>query len=682
MSPSQYNKNLPMRAIRAPSKPKLTGFEDLSSSESEENEFETQYSDVIKLLSKAPPKYSERFSNDRDFPDPSSSNDNQQSAKKAGSLHSQLRYIVEFSEGLDEVLKQRKSKYEVFRKGIPSRSEASTQDCRSSESSSRTSLNQVSDKVGGKAGSANYIDKKNIMYQPISLRGGTLATHQVLALNWMLDLFQNGANGILADQMGLGKTIQVLSVFGALEDIENTRGPHLVVCPLTTCLNWVKESKKWLPNSRVVFMPGIKEQAYEVIQKKLMTNKFDILVTSYEGISKYSNFLRTINFRILVVDEATKMKNNESRFSKIIRKIQKKNTVLLTGTPLMNNLGEVWSLLNFIMPKLFKDPALFEDYLENPDLLKHFNKQELVDMVHTAMRPLILRRLKQDTTLCLPRKKEILVKIPLSNKEKLIYSSILLRQNDYKGGLNILMQARKMCAHPYCIRGFEAEESEDFGEHIVEASSKLKVLDLLLKRLKKDGHKVLIFSQFKIVLNVIEDYCYMRDYSYYRLDGEVELEQRQESIEKFQDEQDDTFLFLLSTRAGGMGITLTESDTVILYDSDWNPQMDLQAIDRVHRIGQTKPVNVYRLVMEGTIEERIVEYQKVKLKIDYIFIEQGRQKVKQFEEVGDIAALKSQRMKDILSFGALEVFNSIKGKIFYFSKYFLTRNQKEKRRNR
>jgi SWI/SNF-related matrix-associated actin-dependent regulator of chromatin subfamily A member 5 len=184
---------------------------------------------------------------------------------------------------------------------------------------------------------------------------------------------------------------------------------------------------------------------------------------------------------------------------------------------------------------------------------------------------------------------------------------------------------------------------------------------MLLKKLKASGHKVLIFSQFKLGLNILQDYCVLRDWQYHRIDGDFDVEDRQESIMDFQSEESDAFIFLLSTRAGGMGITLTKADTVIIYDSDWNPQMDLQAIDRVHRIGQTNPVNIYRLVMENTVEEKIIEYQKIKLKKDFLFIEKGRAKYQDLSKVDDKLGLTKQMQKDLAGFGAVQVFNTIDG---------------------
>lgn len=271
----------------------------------------------------------------------------------------------------------------------------------------------------------------------------------------------------------------------------------------------------------------------------------------------------------------------------------------------------------------------------------------------------MLRRIKHDTDLNIPPKKEILVKVRMNRKQFRLYKEVLLthKVTTMKTSKlrNVLMQLRKVCLHPYLFDGVEPENSPVYGEHLVRASSKLRIMDLLLKKLHKGGHKVLIFSQFTSMLNILEDYCGLRKYSYVRLDGGTDPIERADNIERFQTQSKDTFIFLLSTRAGGLGINLTRSDTVILYDSDFNPQFDLQAMDRAHRIGQKNPVNVYRLVVENSIEERIIERQMVKLKWDYLIIEKGRKKVK--KDIKDFENLGPEELQDLMLFGATETFN-------------------------
>ena len=534
---------------------------------------------------------------------------------------------------------------------------------------------------------------ENIIYQPKSLIGGTLTEHQITGLNWMIDLHACEANGILADQMGLGKTIQALALLGYLKDIKKVKGPHIIIVPLSTLVNWKREADKWLKGFRVHILYAAAEKRDETLRKIVIPRKFDILITSYEGMSYSLNYLKRIKFKQLILDEAHRIKNHHASFSQDIRQLKPEWKLLMTGTPIQNNMYELWSLLNYILPEVFYNEFIFIDFFGDEEErrknnakkkeqsgkgkrggrgvkggLKNFlkknnkgvksiydkySKDELVEKMHEILKPLMKRRVKHDTNLNIPQKKEILVKCKLNKLQKKLYEDILINhrvEGRSKMTLrNVLMQLRKACLHPYLFPGVENEELGEFGEHLVKASSKLRLLDKLLEKLKREGRKVLLFSQFTTMLNILEDYCTLRSHSYVRLDGNTDIEIRDENIVRFQTQNPPVFLFLLSTRAGGLGINLTASDTVILFDSDWNPQMDLQAMDRAHRIGQKNPVNVYRLVMEDTIEERIIERQMVKLKWDYLIIEKGRGKGKAVEDMKD---LEKDDYQDLILYGA------------------------------
>lgn len=499
-------------------------------------------------------------------------------------------------------------------------------------------------------------ENQSVRFQPPSIKGGVLVDHQISSLNWMIDLYENNSNGILADQMGLGKTIQIISLFAYFNDFLDIKGPHLVVAPLVTTFNWRNEINKWMPSLRCVVLSARNDELHDTMKRFINPKKFDIIVTSYEGAQKHVHILSKIKFHTLIVDEAHRLKNNLSGLKRDLTCLKYRFCMLLTGTPLMNNLPELWSLLNFIMPELFYDDSLFLDYLEDENKNSGFTKDELVQKLHLFIKPLILRRLKKDTTLKLPPKKEVLVKVKLNRFEKDIYRKILLQDGEFGNTRNQLWDLRRLCMHPYSHPAVKELGSDPFGEHIVEASSKLKMLDMLLSHLKKGNHRCLIFSQLLKTIDILEDYCSLREHSYLRLDGSDSIENREEEIGRFQNE--DIFIYLISTRAGGLGITLTAADTVIIYDSDWNPQIDLQAVDRTHRIGQTKPINVYRLIMENTVEEKIMEFQRIKLKVDYLFIEKGRAKYHDLERESDNPQEKiSKQIKDdILNFGALEIF--------------------------
>ncbi|TAF02553.1 MAG: hypothetical protein EAZ77_18680 [Nostocales cyanobacterium] len=361
----------------------------------------------------------------------------------------------------------------------------------------------------------------------------------------------------------------------------------------------------------------------------------------------------------------------------------------MTGTPVHNNVYELWTLLNFMMPVLFQNEIIFinffgkgqgddeQDQDENNKLKDNlmwslrktkYTKEELVEKMHIILRPLMLRRIKHDTNLKIPPKKEILVKTKLNDAQTRWYAKILIEhklQNSSTSKMrNVLMQLRKICLHPYLFDGVEEEGLPPYGYHLVKASAKMKLLDALLKKLKQEGRKVLIFSQFTSMLNILEDYCTFREFKYFRLDGHTPGEERQVMINTFQRDNDDHFLFLLSTRAGGLGINLTRADTVIIYDSDWNPQMDLQAMDRAHRIGQKNPVNVYRLVCENTVEEKIIERQMIKLKWDYLIIEKGRNQFKRKHEFdADIKNLDHHQIMDLMLFGAVKIIEANSKKV-------------------
>lgn len=323
-------------------------------------------------------------------------------------------------------------------------------------------------------------------------------------------------------------------------------------------------------------------------------------------------------------------------FSKTVRGFSTTHRLLLTGTPLQNNLHELWALLNFLLPDIFSSSEQFDEWfdleIEDADA-----KKEMISQLHKVLRPFMLRRLKSDVAKGLPPKTETLVMVGMSKMQKQLYKKLLLRDIDSitsgnnqnrTAVLNIVMQLRKCCGHPYLFEGVEDRTLDPLGEHLVENCGKLFMVDKLLKRLKERGSRVLIFTQMTRILDILEDFMVMRGYKYCRIDGNTDYDVREASIDAFNAPDSDKFCFILSTRAGGLGINLQTADTCILYDSDWNPQADLQAQDRCHRLGQKKPVSVYRLVSENTVEEKIVERAQQKLKLDAMVVQQGRLKEK------------------------------------------------------
>uniref|UniRef100_T1JJZ1 Chromatin-remodeling complex ATPase chain Iswi n=1 Tax=Strigamia maritima TaxID=126957 RepID=T1JJZ1_STRMM len=464
---------------------------------------------------------------------------------------------------------------------------------------------------------------------PPYIKNGELRDYQVRGLNWMISLYENGINGILADEMGLGKTLQTISLLGYMKHYRSVPSPHLVIVPKSTLHNWMAEFKRWCPSLRAVCLIGDQEQRSIFVRETLMPGEWDACITSYEMVLKEKAVFKKFNWRYLIIDEAHRIKNEKSKLSEIIREFKSTNRLLLTGTPLQNNLHELWSLLNFLLPDVFNSSEDFDAWFNTNNCLGDLS---LVERLHAVLRPFLLRRLKADVEKKLPPKKEVKVYIGLSKMQREWYTRILMKDIDVVNGagkdkmrlLNILMQLRKCCNHPYLFDGAEPGPPYTTDSHLVYNCGKMVLLDKLLPKLKAQDSRVLIFSQMTRLLDILEDYCMWRGFNYCRLDGSTPHEERQNQITAYNAPGSEKFIFMLSTRAGGLGINLATADIVILYDSDWNPQSDLQAMDRAHRIGQLKQVRVFRLLTENTIEERIVERAEVKLRLDTIVIQQGR----------------------------------------------------------
>jgi superfamily II DNA or RNA helicase len=507
--------------------------------------------------------------------------------------------------------------------------------------------------------SSHFITRWTV--SPPFVKNGTMKDYQVAGLNWLIKLYDNGINGILADEMGLGKTLQTIAFLGYLKEVRNTPGPHIVVAPKSTLPNWLNEFAKWVPSLRVFGFHGSQEQRAEQRDKQLIAGKFDAIVTTYEIAIKEKAALKKFKWHYLIIDEAHRIKNENSVLSQVVRMYDSSFRLLITGTPLQNNLHELWALLNFLLPDVFSSADDFDSWF---DLTSGDNQQEIINRLHAVLRPFLLRRKKSEVAVGLPPKTEVKVYVGLTELQKEWYTKLLLKDIDSinagalsKGGapktrlLNILMQLRKCCNHPYLFPSAEPGPPFEDGPHLVESCGKLLVLDKLLQRLKQRGSRVLLFSQMTRLLDLLEDYLVWRQYEYCRIDGNTDTVDRAQAIEDFNQDGSSKFVFLLSTRAGGLGINLATADTVVLYDSDWNPQMDLQAQDRAHRIGQTKPVTVYRLVTEGTVEEKIVERAETKLRLDAMVIQQGRL-------VDQNRALSKNEMLAMIKYGADEIFKS------------------------
>ena len=491
------------------------------------------------------------------------------------------------------------------------------------------------------------VSETRLLAQPACI-AGKMRPYQLEGLNWMIRLQEHGMNGILADEMGLGKTLQSISVLGWLAEAQGVKGPHLVLVPKSTLGNWMNEFARWCPEMlKAVRFHGSKPEREAFIRDVLKPGcapgerDWDVCVTTYEVANAEARALEKLSWRFVIIDEAHRIKNEASLFARTARSLRAERRLLVTGTPLQNNLHELWALLNFLLPDVFASSDQFDEWFDL-DVEDEDAKKTMITQLHKLLRPFVLRRLKVDVEKSLPPKTETILFTGLSVSQKQVYKSLLKRDASLLAGpeaggdragasrakmANIAMQLRKCCNHPYLFEGVEDKSLPPFGDHLVTNCGKMRVLDKLLLRCKQQGSRVLIFSQMTRVLDILEDYCaYRHDegFSYCRIDGSTGGDDRQDSIDAFNATDSTVFLFLLSTRAGGLGINLQTADVVVLFDSDWNPQADLQAQDRAHRIGQKKEVKVFRFVTVDSIEEKVLERAERKLQMDYAVVQQGR----------------------------------------------------------
>ena len=494
---------------------------------------------------------------------------------------------------------------------------------------------------------------------PQFIQSGEMRDYQVAGLNWLISLHENGISGILADEMGLGKTLQTISFLGYLRHICDITGPHLIIVPKSTLDNWSREFKMWTPEVNVLILQGAKDDRHKLIQDRVVDEKFDCLITSYEMVLREKSVLKKFAWEYIIVDEAHRIKNEESSLAQIIRMFNSRNRLLITGTPLQNNLHELWALLNFLLPDVFGDAEAFDQWFSS----QSEDQDTVVQQLHRVLRPFLLRRVKADVEKSLLPKKELNLYVGMSEMQVKWYQKILEKDIDAVNGaggkresktrlLNIVMQLRKCCNHPYLFEGAEPGPPYTTDEHLVFNSGKMLILDKILNRMKEAGSRVLIFSQMSRVLDILEDFCVFRGHQYCRIDGGTAHEDRISAIDTYNAPGSEKFVFLLTTRAGGLGINLTSADIVVLYDSDWNPQADLQAMDRAHRIGQKKQVKVFRFITEHAIEEKVLERAAQKLRLDQLVIQQGRaqQQAKQ--------AANKDELLGMIQHGAEKVFDS------------------------
>ncbi|RDB21790.1 putative ATP-dependent helicase IRC5 [Hypsizygus marmoreus] len=620
-----------------------------------------------------------------------------------------------------------------------------------------------------------------VFQQPALVTGGKLKDYQLEGLQWLVSLDQNGISGILADEMGLGKTLQIIAFCAYLREHMNTTpflvvcplsvlhnwidefhkfAPSIPVCmyhgtpaeraelrrtvmalPHQRPSKPTKSAKKGRSPTKGkaksrrsgrfskptggngelgdddAIRPDNEEESDAEEGDDEEMSSFPVVITTYEMIIKDRVHLANYNWGYIVVDEGHRLKNLDCKLMREIKKYKSAGRMILTGTPLQNNLAELWSLLNFILPDIFNDVDSFQEWFNIPAMQSNLGSErssQIITSLHAILKPFLLRRLKSDVEANLPPKKEYVLYAPLTVQQREAYDRVLAgtlrsyligskeaekrktidvdgprrlrsedgrkkrkrygvdgyddeyfdmlengevdergvkveqdrrdleelgREHQHKSNVkqvnnmklqNAVMQLRKVCSHPYLFNWplDPVTRQPVLNDDLVNSSGKMMVLDRLLRELFKRKHKVLLFSQFTTMLDIIEDWATeFMGWNICRIDGSTGPMERREEMNKFQnggDAPDAPFLFLLSTRAGGLGINLVAADTVIFYDQDWNPQMDAQAQDRAHRIGQTKPVLIFRLVSAHTIETKIMQRATEKRKLEALVIAKGK----------------------------------------------------------
>lgn len=511
--------------------------------------------------------------------------------------------------------------------------------------------------------------------QPKIMTGGEIMDYQQDGLNWLYYKWFQQQNAILADEMGLGKTIQVIGLLATLIQ-DHKCWPFLIVVPNSTCPNWRKEFKTWVPSIRAVTYYGSSlarklAQEHEMFIKGDPDLKCHVIITSYEAMVDDSSrrVLSRIPWAGLIVDEGQRLKSDKSQIYEGLSKMSFPFKVLMTGTPLQNNTKELFNLLQFC------------DQTKNAEKLEEkygtLSKENIPEL-HSLIKPFFLRRTKTQVLTFLPPIAQIIVPATMSVLQKKLYKSILaknpqlikaifqrndeedqpLKQNERHNLNNILMQLRKCLCHPFIYSKAIEERTDDpdiAHRNLVDAAGKLQLLELMLPKLQTRGHRVLVFSQFLENLDVMEDFLDGLGLPHRRLDGRMTSLEKQKMIDDYNAPNSPYFAFLLSTRSGGVGINLATADTVIIMDPDFNPHQDMQALSRAHRIGQKNKVLVFQLMVRGSAEEKIMQIGKKKMVLDHVLID----RMTAGEDDG-------QDLESILRHGARALFdNDDSGDIIY-----------------
>lgn len=530
-----------------------------------------------------------------------------------------------------------------------------------------------------------------------------LAPYQLVGLNWLILMHNKGINGILADDMGLGKTIQVIAFLAYLREKLNLYRHHLIIVPSSTLDNWEAELLKWCPEMNTLVYHGNQDERSRMrVFCARNPEKVDVILTTY-NIAKNAEdrkLFKKLTFNYLVFDEAHQLKNMKTARYQSLIKIKSRHRLLLTGTPVQNNLVELMSLLLFTMPRMFMSKmthveALFSTASTVSEGRTQFEK-ERIRQAKLIVKPFVLRRVKEEVLKELPRKTEELVWCPLTISQEKLYKKFVdsfrhkvndVREiledesfftddstDDIKRGAGMLMAFRKLANHPLlmlnlyttgklrqmsklmltepthkdanselifedmkCMHDFELHKlcqqyqsinHFKLADEDILNSGKFQYLNVLLPKLKQKKQKCLLFSQFTMMLDIVEEYLAIKDYKYLRLDGTTKVQERGFLINEF-NQNDEIFLFLLSTKAGGLGINLTAANVVIIHDIDFNPWNDKQAEDRSHRMGQTNDVIVYKLIGKDTVEGSMHDISINKIQLSDQLNENEKERFKQ-----------------------------------------------------
>ena len=422
---------------------------------------------------------------------------------------------------------------------------------------------------------------------------GELRDYQVYGVHWLQLMYHSSQGALLADDMGLGKTIQLLA-FSSLLD---TTSPTLVVCPTSVTYNWKKEIKTFLPGQTSVVYGGANR--FNNVEK---LSSYDYIIVSYGILKNDIEWLKSLHYGCIIVDEAQMIKNPNAQVSKAVKLLQGDFKCAMTGTPIENHLQDIWNLFDFVMPGYLGTKSQFDSVIKDMQL----------DALRSKVKPFICRREKRDVLDSLPDKTEVVIKCPLSPEQMQLYKEVLdatkkgieasKNQRNKLPMLTALLKLRQVCTHPGMIEGIR-----DLGV----PSAKFDVIKSKCLELMDEGHKVVLFSQFTSMLDIIETWTTKEGLPIERIDGSITGKKRMEAVDRFQTKEGPC-LFLISLKAGGVGLNLTAADYVIHVDPWWNPAIEAQATDRVHRMGQKNKVIVYKFICEGTIEETIQTLQDEK----------------------------------------------------------------------